>query len=67
MSEGNQVEKVATNYINMKKAGMPTVLIVVMTLLSSPGLWTYFFDKSRIMSSLSVLIVDFKRKIGSLG
>lgn len=39
-------DSLATRVTMLKKAGLPTAVVLIVTILSIPGVWSAFFDKS---------------------
>ena len=35
-----------SNAVKLKKAGLPTLAVVLLTVFSAPGFWEFFFDKT---------------------
>ena len=43
---GDERQSVFTRAAGLKKAGLPTMAVVVLTIFSMPGFWEFFVDKS---------------------
>lgn len=43
---GDKVDAIVDRFSRLKKAGIPTIVILLVTILSIPGVWEFFFNKT---------------------
>ena len=61
MPDDEKAETVVSKVTALKKAGLPTIVIVLVTILSIPGVWEFFFnntdDEARVKAEVSYALL----------